>query len=210
MGSSHEITIIQSIYNLAAPAITNLINNKDEYLRRLLNNAPPPLHVFRPEKIAFKYENLISNRFKIKHQELHPLITTILENELLIKNFIFGQIFEIISLKETLDKSGNKINFWELEGINLPAMPVEAILQLYFPPDDKAIAYSDAVNKLNKLVGEMRLNKSKLDKDGYKKLLKENLNKMESEISNSNISDLEKDLKRIFIIILEEELKSLN
>ncbi|GFP43777.1 hypothetical protein HKBW3C_02907, partial [Candidatus Hakubella thermalkaliphila] len=206
-GPANAISINQSIYNLTGPAITNLYATGKEYSRRLMRKVPPPLHVFPGEKIARKYELEIFNRFQKPIEELHPLVVSALEDELLVKNFAFGLVFDIIE-KDTIfdDDTGDRKPILKISDVKLPPEHVEAILKLRIPPDNEAIQYAAAARTLHQAVLEKRKN---VAKESYVDLLGEKTKAIVDQLEKSELPKTEAEISKVFLIILEKELESL-
>lgn len=210
MDPSNEISLSQVVHNLAAKAIPGLMGTREEYLRRLEGKIPPPLHVFRGEKAAYVYEKAISRRFKTEFDELDPSVITALEDELLVKNFVFGQIFGHLKEEEKLDSAGNRTKVLKMEDLELPVAPLAAILKLFFPPEGESVKYAYAIQELDQAVRRERMERVKKDKSGYEALLKAARGKLESGIKQTSLSKGESDLKKTFVIILGSELESIS
>jgi len=207
-GVDNQLSLTCCEYNLFASAMENLMVTRDEYLRRLKDKVPPPLHVFKGERIAYEYEFKISDYFKTPFEELHPVIICALEDELLVKNFIFGQIFGLIREKEEIIE-GNKETFLVMDNekieLKLPFSPVQAINRLRFPKEEEIELSKAFINELNKQVSNLRLSK---DRNEYISLLEASIKRYEKILSSAD-TKIDSDLIKLSIIILKDELDEL-
>jgi hypothetical protein len=214
-GSAKEVAVIQFRHNLVPKAMPNLMNNREEYVKRMENREPPPLHVLPGQKRAFKYEVDISKEFNEPIEELHPLVVTLLEEEKLVRYFILGILFELIREETESDsRTGSPKNVLKLQDLELeeadikePFSFAKAIANLRFPPNNQVPLYKNALNKFDEEITQKRNERLK-NKNEYKALLNSKIDELKTELGKLN-SKLAKDIRKVFIVMLEEELNSL-
>jgi hypothetical protein len=200
----HEIVFTTSKYSIPASAIHNLMNTKEEYLRRMKEGVPPPLHLFIGEKNAFRYEMKIAKIFGTSYEELHPTVVSVLEDEELVKDILLAKICAVIPSKfedkTASDKQVKKCltikgkDFFA-EGSDEPVYFIDVIYELLFPPEGKEEDYKNLVEDIKSELENKRITSEMIEKE---------INTLKENISAPDLPKKEKDLYKIWYIMLKE------
>ncbi len=204
----HEIIFTKSEFCIPSSAIINLANSEGAYRQRMRKKIPPPLHLFKGEKEAFKYEEKIEKRFKTGYEKLHPQVVSLLEKDELVRLFLLADSLNLIKPQEksrTQEKRcyykiGNG-KFYGKEG-RFPFVS-DVLYELIYPPEEKATMDKNLMETLGK---EVNTEWSKKDEERRKDVIKTQVRKLESELKK-DLPKKEKDLYKVWIVMLEEELQ---
>jgi len=206
---AHEIVFISSKYCLPASAMENLVNTEDVYRYRIEKQLPPPLHIFMGEKVASKYELKISNQFDSSYEKLHPRLISVMEDESLIRSFLFAKIFGLITEEwrqdlQTLDLR-NYIKIGDIEFAGIDNQPY------YFTDLMYGLLYdADNAKRNNKLLQSLKLEVNKklenTPEAEKKKLVETHIKECEVKVNDPKIPKQEKDLYKVWLVMLNEML----
>jgi hypothetical protein len=206
---AHEIVFISSKYCLPASAMENLVNTEDVYRYRIEKKLPPPLHIFMGEKVASKYELKISNQFDSPYEKLHPRLISVMEDESLIRSFLFAKMFALITEEwrsdpETLAPR-NYLKIGDMEFVGTDNRPC------YFSDLMYGILY-DADNTkrndklLQQLKSEVNEKLTKTPQADKRELIKKQIEEFNEKVNDANIPKQERDLYKVWLIMLNEML----
>ncbi len=212
-----EIVFLSSRFCLPAPAMRNLYETKSEYLRRMDSNIPPPLHLFKGEKEAYKYETQIAEYFQTDHEELHPQVVSNLEKEVIVQGenmpfiqcFLWSNILGIIK-KEDNPLSGMKSYFLDLEDKEIlgesPEWPLysDVIYNLiYSKTKDLITSNRIVIEELTKKV-ESALNETTESKK--EQLINDQAEEYKKIIKQKGLPKREKDLYKVWVTVLNNNI----
>ncbi len=201
-----EVVFLTSKFCLPAPAMVNLINSRQEYYKRLEKNLPPPLHIFKGEKEAFKYETSIAKIFRTGIEELHPQVLTILEDEIFVRNILWANLLNIIWKEEDV-LTGVKRYYFLLtdkevlsEGKDWPLF-CDLMYDLIYTTEENERKAKNIIEDLNE---EVKNKLKDMSRNDIIRLKNEKAEEYKNIVKNEDLPKREKDIYKIWTVILSE------
>jgi hypothetical protein len=161
------------------------------------------------EKVASKYELKISNQFDSSYEKLHPRLISVMEDESLIRSFLFAKIFGLITEEwrqdlQTLDLR-NYIKIGDIEFAGIDNQPY------YFTDLMYGLLYdADNAKRNNKLLQSLKLEVNKklenTPEAEKKKLIETHIKEFEAKVNDPKIPKQENDLYKVWLVMLNEML----
>lgn len=205
----NEIAFITHKFSMPAPAIENLYSCRLEYMNRLENKMPPPLHVLKGEKEAYEFEVSIAKEFRTDYEELHPRTISLLEDNVLTRTVLWAYVFDLISESSRFDKEKSQhLNYIETEngseiwsGAEKPYYN-DIIYDLLY--SGKSAKINSIIDDLNTIVGKAFDRTSKNDQV---KLFELKIKEFKTVIKDPSLPKAEVDLFKVWVIMLKKAVQ---
>jgi hypothetical protein len=195
-----------------ASAMNSLVETKKEYQNRMIKDTPPPIHVFPAEKKAFDFEQSIAEKYGRPIKELHPAVVSSLEDQPVVIDVLLGSVFGLVCMAEKEDPDTRKmLKQLRISDEWFKSTYIETLLDLIFPSDeDRRLRHSKVLGELSKKVHEMRGEYRRDKVSEYQKSLQGKQEEFRKLKEEKDITSAERDLMDVFVLMLEEEYKSLS
>ncbi|MBT9164577.1 MAG: hypothetical protein DDT23_00579 [candidate division WS2 bacterium] len=203
---SHEIAFITSKFCLPAPSMLHLANTEKVYLERLKRGLPPPLHILKGEKAAYKYETEIAEEYQTIHEKLHPRVVSILENEILVRRVLLAKALNLFQEGEVGGADHKVRKYLQLKDERFfseeerPLYLSDVIYDLFYPQEGKEVTYTVLIDNLGK---EVTSTYEVMDKQKKKDMKEEKIKEFKSKALEKELPQREKDLYKVWTIMLK-------
>ncbi len=202
----NEIVFTTAKYCLPAPVMMNLASTEAVYLTRMRNKVPPPLHIFKGEKSAFRYETKIQQMFRSRYEKLHPQVVSILEDKTVVGRVLWAKVLGFARKeKGEIDPDTHQRRSYLLMGsekFRNTNCFCDAIYELIYPPDEKENEYRNLLEDLKKQINEALHQKDEAERDTLKRQTSKELR---DTVSKGKLPRREADLYKVWTAMLKEE-----